>query len=289
MNLEKPIFIVGTGRCGSTLFHDVLTEHHALGWLSSMIDQKPRKPERNRLINRFASLPGIGSYVRRAYRPSEPYRFWELYCHGFATPYRDLTEEDVLPSVIPKIRDRLSRAIPSDRRLLAKITGWPRIGYLKEVFPDAQFIHVVRDGRAVVSSVLAAPYFDGWAGPHNWTRGGIDKKQETIWKESGESYVVLAAIGHVNRMRAFSEAKEHLSEKNYLEILYEDLCENPVKTYEDTLRFLGLDLEDSKPFLSKVSGKPIGSKNSKWRKNITEKQQYFLEKTLEMMPSAYRY
>ena len=281
MALENPVFIVGTGRCGSTLFHDILTEHYAMGWLSSIIDKKPRRPELNSLVNQLASMPALGPYIRRAYRPSEPYRFWELYCHGFATPYRDLTADDVLPPVVSRVRDRLSRAIPANRRLLAKVTGWPRIGYLKQIFPDAKFIHVFRDGRAVVSSVLAAPYFDGWAGPHNWTRGGMDENQGKIWKESGESYVVLAAIGHVNRMRAFNQAKKELNEQNYLEISYESLCEDPVKAYEDTLEFLDEDVKASECFFASIRNKKIGSKNNKWKKNITDKQSYFLEKILD--------
>ncbi len=281
MSLENPVFIVGTGRCGSTLFHDVLTEHPGMGWLSSVIDRKPRKPEKNKWVNYLASIPWIGRYVKRAYRPSEPYRFWETYCHGFATPYRDLTADDVLPAVIPKIRDRLSRAIPENRRLLVKITGWPRIGYLKKIFPDARFIHVVRDGRAVVNSVLAAPYFDGWSGPHNWTRGSMDERQKRIWKESGESFVVLAAIGWENRMRAFSEASKHLSEDDYLEVRYESLCDNPLKEFERTLRFIGEDIQGSQLFFDQVANTLISSKNEKWKQDLTKKQQQDLEKALK--------
>jgi len=289
MSIKNPVFIVGTGRCGSTLFHDVLTEHQRIGWLSSMIDKNPYRPERNRLVNKFASIPAIGPYIRRKYHPSEPYRFWESYCHGFATPYRDLKKEDVLPPVIPKIKSALKRAIPEDRRLVAKITGWPRIGYLKQIFPGAKFIHIVRDGRAVVNSVLAAPYFEGWSGPHNWTRGTMNERQEAIWRESGESFVVLAAIGYENRMRAFSEAKQLLNESDYLEIPYETLCENPVDAYKKTFHFIGEDIDNSDPFFYNVGKKPIRSKNTKWKTDLTDEQRHYLEKLLENINLEYGY
>ena len=52
-------------------------------------------------------------------------------------------------------------------RLLLKISGWPKIGILFEIFEGAKFVHVARDGRAVVNSPLDTYFWNGWIGPEN--------------------------------------------------------------------------------------------------------------------------
>lgn len=60
----------------------------------------------------------------------------------------------------------LSKTLTKKRnRLLFKITGWPRVGFLHEIFEDAKFIHLIRDGRAVAYSLLQQPWWEGWRGP----------------------------------------------------------------------------------------------------------------------------
>ncbi|QIT56546.1 sulfotransferase [Aquisalimonas sp. 2447] len=214
---QDPIFIVGTGRCGSTMFHDVLSHHGDLGWLSNIVAKKPGRPGINAMLNRTLDVPGAARVLRRVFRPSEPYVFWERYCKGFSRPYRDLFEHDVIPGNIPNIRAAFNSAIPDTKIPVAKITGWPRVRYLKEIFPGAKFVHIVRDGRAVVNSVLQAPYFDGWTGPEQWARGYLDGRQRQAWLDAGESFVVLAAIGWENRIRAFQEIRRLMPDSDYLE------------------------------------------------------------------------
>ncbi len=90
-------------------------------------------------------------------------------------------------------------------RLLVKITGWPRLGYLHEIFPDAKFIHVVRDGRAVVNSLINVDWWDGWKGPQNWRWGDLDLSQTDEWEKYGKSFVVLAGI----QLKIIMNALEH--------------------------------------------------------------------------------
>ena len=42
MKVVKPIFIVGTGRCGSTAFHRTLGVHPQAMWLSGFAEEFPR-------------------------------------------------------------------------------------------------------------------------------------------------------------------------------------------------------------------------------------------------------
>ncbi len=42
---NKPIIIVGTGRCGSTIFHRLLAKHPNAMWLSGFCDRFPTRPQ----------------------------------------------------------------------------------------------------------------------------------------------------------------------------------------------------------------------------------------------------
>jgi len=46
----KPVIVVGTGRCGSTLFHSLLANHERLMWLSGFALVFPNRPGLNRWI-----------------------------------------------------------------------------------------------------------------------------------------------------------------------------------------------------------------------------------------------
>lgn len=48
MKITKPIVIVGTGRCGSTVFHRLLALHSQVMWLSPLSELYPDKPAYNR-------------------------------------------------------------------------------------------------------------------------------------------------------------------------------------------------------------------------------------------------
>lgn len=89
---------------------------------------------------------------------------------------------------------------------------------IQKIFPDARFIHIIRDGRDVALS-----YRGLWFGP-----GDDVMSSARFWSE------------RINLARQQSK-----SLKYYLEIRYEDLVTNTFEELQHICRFLGLQFQDS--------------------------------------------
>ncbi|GAJ21506.1 unnamed protein product, partial [marine sediment metagenome] len=77
---------------------------------------------------------------------------------------------------------------------MIKLTGWSRIEYIKELFPDAKFIHILRDGRGVANSLINVDFWKGWEGPHKWRWGMLNEEKMKEWNKYDQSFVILAAM-----------------------------------------------------------------------------------------------
>jgi hypothetical protein len=86
---------------------------------------------------------------------------------------------------------------------------------IRSLFPDAQFVHVIRDGRAVARSL-----FDTGFGPKNAYEAALD------WKRT---------IGEITRFR------DTLAAGSYIELRYEDLLEDPLRMLTSVAGFLGIE------------------------------------------------
>ena len=147
MPIEKPIFITGLGRSGTTLIHTMLSTHSQVNWLSLLCGKFPGRPYLNRWLMSGIDVPILNIYLRRRFVPLENYAFWDFYFAGFSGPSRDLVASDVSERTRRTLRKAVSQLLTlKRRRLLIKITGLPRISFLHAIFPDARFVHIVRDG-----------------------------------------------------------------------------------------------------------------------------------------------
>jgi len=158
------------GRSGSTRIFEAMACHPELGFFSARQDQLPRLPLYSLWTRLWIDRPKLWRHERPAGepghwwehlqdRPSEGYRIWEACC---GAPFRDefLLGQSAGEAERRAIQ-RFSRCVlryQGRQRLLAKFTGPPRITYLRSLFPHPTFVHVVRDPRAVVPSLLAAPF-----------------------------------------------------------------------------------------------------------------------------------
>jgi hypothetical protein len=237
---------------------------------------------------RLLDSPLPERYVRKLIYPVEAYDFWDYHCMGFSEPCRDLVKEDVTPRTKKHVNKIMSSMLTAKRsRLMVKITGWPRIGFLKEMFPDAKFIHVYRDGRAVVNSLLNVRWWSGWHGPEQWRWGKFSKEQHERWEQYGKSFVALAAIEWEILMEAQEKAKQTIPAEDMLEVRYEEFCQNPVGLFKQTMEFG--QLAWTPEFEATVRGFSIESADYKWQEQLTKTQQEILNDCLRDSLQKYEY
>ena len=288
MKIIEPILIVGTGRCGTTLFHRLLARHPDVVWLSGVCNRRPDQPWLNRQILRWDSMPFFSSILRRCFPPSETTLYWEYLMPGFSNVRRDLSDSDLLTDTEERAHRELGRHFIRGRtRQVHKFTGWPRLGFLLKLFPDARFIHVIRDGRAVACSFLNVDWWLGWQGPENWLWGPLPPHYDEEWKESDRSFVVLSAIQWKILMDAFETTRDVVPAGQLLELRYEDLTAEPEWTVRRALDFCGL--EPSRRVTGGLVGVTFPNRNEKWKKQLTAEQQRLLQKSLAEHLRRYEY
>jgi hypothetical protein len=277
MAITKPIFIVGTGRCGSTAFHRLLARHPQLMWLSGFAEHFPYRPAWNRWAVTAVGNPLLRGLLGGRIRPGENYGFWYKHAYGFAEPGRDLTPADVTPRVRRQVRGVVEAMLTRKRsRMLVKLTGWSRIGFLHEIFDDAKFIHIVRDGRAVASSLLhiGSWQWRGWYGPSSWRYGPLPAEDHAAWEACNRSFVALAGLQWKIHSRAVEAARQTLDPKNFLEVKYETFCEQPLETCRRVLEFA--ELQPFAGFDRQVKAASIKDMSSRWRDDLSPEQQALL-------------
>ncbi len=240
-------FVIGTGRCGSSLVHELLARHPDVGFLSNLDDRIPGLPSwarrsGNVLYRRLP--PSLTRKGRLRYGPSEGYRALAREVSPMVTQSsRDLLAGDAEPWVAERFSAFFTRRSRTQGRpvLVHKYTGWPRSGFIREVFPDARFIHVVRDGRAFAASALRTPWWLGYMGPEAWQWGPLPAGYASEWEDAGRSFPVLAAISWKLLLDAFAEARALVPGEQWLDLRFEDLLADPRHHIKEMLAFIGLD------------------------------------------------
>ncbi len=89
---------------------------------------------------------------------------------------------------------------------------------LIDLFPESKFIHIVRDGRAVASSLI----------PLDWGPNTIDK----------------AAHFWLNRLKYGIEAENYIKKGHIIRIRFEKLVETPQETLEGICTFLNISYQN---------------------------------------------
>ena len=249
--MKPPLYILGTGRSGTTLVFDLLARHPALAYTCYDFN---------------AGNPGS----RGRYPVAEPYDFWRRMYPGFPRPCRDLIADDVPASLPGKVQEAFAGQCESigRNRLLTKWTGWSRISFMEAVTPGAQYLHVSRDARAVAASLLTVPWWQGWQGPEQWRWGPLTDDEQATWEKTGRSFFVLAGLQWRRLVRNIREhGRPLIAEGRFQTIYYEALISDPVKTMREIERWAGLPESDE--WLAYVRSVPMKrGTNDRWRDEL---------------------
>ena len=224
--VDRPIFIVGMGRSGTTLLGRILAAHPDVGFLN-----EPKAMWH--LVRGDEDI--IGSYA--------PLNIGRLY----------LDAADADPMTIQRCRALFSwyLLLSHSRRAVDKYPEMVfRSSFVREIFPDAFFLVAVRSPWSTLKSV------SGWSTTHgtedaDWW-GVNDQKWQVLWSQaisSGGAHGDLAGLDLANEedhhVRAAVEwivtmrQSIVLMEDDSLAKLvrYEDLIDRPADMVADILRF----------------------------------------------------
>lgn len=213
----KRLFIIGCPRSGST-------------WTMFLIAQHPKVVacQQNRL---FEALTGFRSWFNRMKPDSSGARFsmsvvvpnhQEEDADGPVAQFLELLPEDefyaICRQTVSAVYDRIASNRPEADVLADKTPENARQGdFILKVFPDAYFLHIVRDPRAVASSVMAAA--------RSWVNGFPPE----VWN--------AARMWHQDTVKA-REIGKHAG--NYLEVRYESLKADAPRELHRIFSWLGL-------------------------------------------------
>lgn len=262
MDAIKPIFVLGVAHSGTTILYNMLAFHPDLAWFSQYSQRDGTVPERfylpfeavfNRVLRKsfkHSWQKGKGFWDLVVPFPSEADRIWN---YILPESRQGVGEEEIkrrMKTIVYRELNRWHRdtIIFKLPRLSTELT------LLREVFPQALFIHIIRDGRAVALSLR-----------HKFQRRERDElKALRLSAERWKDVVV--------KIR-----QEKGNTAHFLEINYESFCND---VYGHVVQCLDLaGLEKSKMPWQRFPAR-LTPTNDKWLRSCSKSERLLLEQVL---------
>lgn len=265
--MAPPLFIVGANRSGTTLLRLMLNAHPRIGIPDELNFMNPS----------MAENWGRGTDTREEFRQRVR---WHLENNIEANAFPGLDRATLKDRLVEQATVYNHREVyEKSLSIWAQHHGKARWGekspgnlfyvrVLLDMFPDAQFIHLVRDPRAGVHSMLRTSFF-------------------------GDDATFNALIRRMCLREGLNLAEE-MPSNQWIRIHYEDLLSNPEATLRTLCSFLGeaydpsmlLYHRDAKKYMSDAAARefndaalrPIdASKISEWRKHLSREEAALVE------------
>ena len=187
-NLDEPVFVVGSPRSGTT-------------WVQRLLVAHPQVcgGQESHFFEVFADALGSLAPVPAGQRAV-----------GLACYFTEAEFHDIVRDVWRRMMRPVAEAKPAATVLVEKTPDHSH--YVREsvrLFPAARFVHVIRDSRAAVASMLAASRSD-------WGRNWAPKDARA------------AAIKWFRSVRDARQAAALVGPGRYLEVHYEDMLADPI-------------------------------------------------------------
>lgn len=143
------------------------------------------------------------------------FRFWSPDLTGLQVKLDHLPEEKrTYADIIHTLYEHVSMACKPEFRVWGDKTPYLmyRLHWLRRIFPEARYIHMVRDGRAAVHSMM--------------------KKQAYSLER--------AALRWEDSLQLFESHSRHVGKQNVMQIRYEDFVAQPDAILREVFQFLQL-------------------------------------------------
>lgn len=264
-----PVFIVGTGRCGSTIVDSVLSMHPAFSWMPSWVDSF-RLPE-IAVVNRLWAIPGTDAYRLRRFFPTpvEPYETFKRCDPTFLTEEPSDEVYASAKSTIAPLISRICRA-HGNPRYLAKLVGRPvKIELFARLFPDAHFVHVTRELKPTLSSLLKVDFYTDWGGDlATWPWEEIPAAYLEFYDRCGRSNVIGAAIGLYLNRHAVDAQLSAIDPERVVYAAYAHFVEDPIAVTRHIASRIQLDFPDR--FADRIRARQIhAGADEKWKSHFS--------------------
>ena len=251
MSSLSPIFIVGTGRCGTSMLLKIINNFTSIAippeshfipvFLKNLHKYEPLSNDENilRLLKDIKEFP----YVRD----------WNKSFHFDIKKVAEQVKSRTFQGVLEAIYSEFARQKGKKRwgdKTPPYITC---MSDLYSLFPTAKFLHIIRDGRDCALSVIRC----NW-GPKNIYKSALWWR-ESLLKGQQELEYLRKVVPNI--------------EKVYLEVKYEDILDNPGIELKRIFDFL------QEPFDVEIIDKlKIRQDNKfKWKKRLSEREKQLFE------------
>lgn len=219
---NMPIFVIGNPRSGTTLLRLMLTAHPNIGippesgWLIELYDRYNQQTLEGKTVKAFIddllSVPKIEE--------------WHLDREELLARLECLTPMDYSAAAEEIYRFYLEKQGPKSRWGDKNNYYLNHIDKLAMLFPEAQFLHIVRDGRDVACSYRDLSQATGRYAP-------------TL-----PSGICEAAIHWTNNIGRIEKSLAHIGSQRSFTIRYEDLVSEPEATLTRVCAFLDEDFDE---------------------------------------------
>jgi len=271
-------FLVGAGRSGTTLLYKLLCLHPQVAYISNYENRFGRVAEglAGRIVSRrpeakiraWFNQGGNAYFVRRPWlqklfpTPHEGESVFRA-CGVPLFPPRDYRLEASQAEVLRTRFERIRRRSGATVFVSKRTANNRRIPLLSSIFPDARYVHLVRDGREVTQSLSTVEW---WNGHKVWWDGRTPLEME----RAGEDRLSICARNWVRELQELRQQLAQIERDNVLEMRFEDLLRDPMRNLERVVRFLGLEF--SADYRHTIEALHLGPVRDKWQSDWSESQ-----------------
>ena len=270
MRITKPIFIIGVQRSGTTVLDNLFTRHKDTAFFEGFCNKYYASPWK------FWTIPiQVKRYKHRP--PSTEGRVWRRYFSEI--DYVDETKltDEMRNYYYSAIKAEL-RAFNAKRFVNKNPSHCLRLRWLDAMFPDAMYILIRRDSKAVVNSIYQKMQ-DYW-----------EMQLKTEYEHGYKGYVAIkevfgrdvsrleACINFYNYIRTALDKDIPLIRERLAEVRYEEFVASPREELARLYEFAGLswygELQEQIPETLSLEN------NTKWQR-LPAKERTILENAFQ--------